>query len=167
MLILETERFILRKFVLADAPFILELLNTPTWLQFIGDKGVKNLEDAENYLKNGSLKSYKENGFGFYLVAEKSTQKPIGMCGFIKRQELENVDLGFAFLPEFIGKGFGYEIAKATIEYGKDVLKLSRIIAIVDPKNIPSNALLQKLGFVFKKTIPVGEKKYLLNLYRV
>lgn len=167
MFILETERLILRKFVLADAPFILELLNTPTWLQFIGDKGVRNLEDAENYLKNGSLKSYEENGFGFYLVAEKWTQKPIGMCGFIKRQELENVDLGFAFLPDFIGKGFGYEIAQATLHYGKDVLKLGRVIAIVDPQNMASNALLQKLGFVFEKTILFGEKKTLLNLYGI
>lgn len=167
MFILETERLILRKFVIADAPFILELLNTPTWLQFIGDKGVRNLEDAENYLKNGSLKSYEENGFGFYLVAEKSTHKPIGMCGFIKRQELEDVDLGFAFLPDFIGKGLGYEIAQATLIYGKEVLKLGRIIAIVDPRNIPSNALLQKLGFIFEKTIPFGEKKDLLNLYGI
>ncbi len=167
MLILETERLILRKFTLADAPFILELVNTPTWLQFIGDKGVRNLQDAQNYLKNGSLKSYQENDFGFYLVCEKSTQKPIGMCGFIKRQELEDVDLGFAFLPDYIGKGFGYEIAQATIEYGKDVLKLRRIIAVVDQRNIPSNALLQKLGFVFEKTIPFGEKKDLLNLYGI
>ncbi len=167
MFILETERLILRKFVLADAPFILELLNTPTWLQFIGDKGVRNLEDAENYLKNGSLKSYEENGFGFYLVAEKSTQKPIGMCGFIKRQEFENVDLGFAFLPDYIGKGFGYEIAQATLYYGIEVLKLGRIIAIVDPRNMASNALLQKLGFVFEKTIHFGMEKTLLNLYGI
>jgi [ribosomal protein S5]-alanine N-acetyltransferase len=167
MFIHETERFILRKFVLADAPFILELLNTPTSLQFIGDKGVKSLEDSENYLKNGSLKSYEEHGFGFYLVAEKLTQRPIGMCGFIKRQELENVDLGFAFLPDFIGKGFGYEIAQATLHYGKEVLKLGRIIAIVDPRNTASNALLQKLGFVFEKTILFGEKKTLLNLYGI
>jgi RimJ/RimL family protein N-acetyltransferase len=167
MLILETERLILRKFTLADAPFLLELVNTPTWLQFIGDKGVRNLADAENYLKNGSLKSYEENGFGFYFVGEKSTQKPIGMCGFIKRQELEDVDLGFAFLPDYFGKGFGYETAKATLEFGKNVLKFSRIIAIVDQSNIPSNALLQKLGFVFEKTIPFGEKKDLLNLYGI
>jgi [ribosomal protein S5]-alanine N-acetyltransferase len=165
--ILETERLFLRKFELIDAPFILDLLNTPTWLQFIGDKGVRNLIDAEKYLKNGSLKSYEENGFGFYLVGEKPTQKPIGMCGFIKRQELEDVDLGFAFLPDYIGKGFGYEIAKATLDYGKDVLKLRRIIAIVDPRNIPSNALLQKLGFVFDKSILFGEKKDLLNLYGI
>lgn len=167
MFILETDRLILRKFFLGDAPFILELLNTPTWLQFIGDKGVKNLEDAENYLKNGSLKSYEENGFGFYLVAKKSTQKPIGMCGFIKRDELEDVDLGFAFLPDFIGKGFGYEIAQATLHYGKEILKLGRIIAIVDPQNTASNALLQKLGFVFEKTIHFGEKKTSLNLYGI
>jgi RimJ/RimL family protein N-acetyltransferase len=165
MQILETELLILRKFTLADAPFILELVNTPTWLEFIGDKGVKNVEDAENYLKNGSLKSYEDNGFGFYLVAKKSTQKPIGMCSFINRQEFENVDLGFAFLPDFTGKGLGYEIAQATLHYGKEVLKLGRIIAIVDPQNTPSNALLKKLGFVFEKTISFGENKTLLNLY--
>jgi RimJ/RimL family protein N-acetyltransferase len=167
MFLLETERLGLRKFNLADAPFIFELLNTPTWLQFIGDRGVRSVADAENYLRNGSLKSYQENGFGFYCVEEKSSKRAMGMCGFIKREDLENVDLGFAFLPDYTGKGFGYEIAKATLNYGKDVLKLSRIIAIVDPKNLASNALLKKLGFVFEKTTRFGEKKDLLNLYGI
>jgi [ribosomal protein S5]-alanine N-acetyltransferase len=167
MTLFETERLYLRKFTITDARFILELLNTPTWLQYIGDRGVRNLEDAENYLRNGSLQSYEENGFGFYCVIEKSTGKPIGMCGFIKREELTDVDLGFAFLPEYLGQGYGYEIAKATLEFGKRNLNLKRIIAIVNPENEASNKLLKKLGFNYEKTIEFGINKAVLRLYGI
>ena len=167
MLILETENLILRKLRLSDASFMLELLNTPLWLKFIGDRGVKSIVDAEKYLLNGSLKSYRENGFGFYCVEEKSSKKAIGMCGYVKRDELEDVDFGFAFLPEFIRKGCGFEIAKPTLDFGKTNLKFKRITAIVNPENIPSNNLLKKLGFVLEKTIEFGETKVVLNLYGV
>jgi [ribosomal protein S5]-alanine N-acetyltransferase len=167
MTLLETENLILRKLRLSDASFMLELLNTPLWLKFIGDRGVKSIEDAEKYLLNGSLKSYRENGFGFYCVEEKSSKKAIGMCGYVKRDELKDVDFGFAFLPEFIGKGYGFEIAKPTLDFGKSILKFERITAIVNPENIPSNNLLKKLGFVFEKTIEFSETKVILNLYGV
>ncbi|MCP9769578.1 N-acetyltransferase [Lacihabitans sp. LS3-19] len=167
MTIIETDRLTLRKFNLNDAVFILELLNTPLWLKFIGDKGVKTIQEAENYLKNGSLKSYEEKGFGLYLVEEKTTKSPIGMCGFIKRDELENLDLGFAFLPEYIGKGYGYEAANACIKFGKDVLGFEKIAAIVNPENEASNSLLVKLGFVLEKQIAFGENATLVNLYGI
>ena len=147
MTIIETERLILRKFNLNDAEFILELLNTPLWLKFIGDKGVKTIQDAENYLKNGSIKSYEENGFGFYLVEEKSYKLLIGMCGFIKREELETLDLGFAFLPEYIGKGYGYEAANASIKFGKEVLGFEKIASIVNPENKACKRQWQRAGF--------------------
>ena len=167
MIKIETERLILRKFNLNDAVFILELLNTPHWLEFIGEKGVKNIQDAENYLKNGSIKSYEEKGFGFYLVEEKTNSLPLGMCGFIKREELDNPDLGFAFLPEYVGKGYGYEAAKACLKFGKEVLYFERISAIVNPENQASNSLLLKLGFKFEKQIEFGEPTSLKNLYRI
>jgi ribosomal-protein-alanine N-acetyltransferase len=167
MTIIETERLILRKFNLNDAVFILELLNTPLWLKFIGDKGVKTIEDAENYLKNGSIKSYEEKGFGFYLVEEKTYNLPLGMCGFIKREELENPDLGFAFLPEYIGKGYGFEAANACLKFSKEVLYSEKIAAIVNPENQASISLLVKLGFVFEKQITFGENATLVNFYGI
>lgn len=165
MQILETERLILRQFTLDDAAFILELLNTPTWLQFIGDRGVHSIEDAENYLRNGSLKSYAENGFGFYAVVEKESKKAIGMCGLIKRDTLPDIDIGFAFLPNLISKGFGYEIASATLNYAFNVLKIKRIIAIVNPENEKSIGLIRKIGMQFEEMIKFGEEAKELMLF--
>ena len=165
MQILETERLILRQLTLDDAAFILELLNTPTWLQFIGDRGVHSIEDAENYLRNGSLKSYAENGFGFYAVVETESKKAIGMCGLIKRDTLPDIDIGFAFVPNLISKGFGYEIASATLDYAFNVLKIKRIVAIVNPENEKSIGLIKKIGMQFEEMIKFGEEAKELMLF--
>src|SRR5688572_21540231 len=114
---LETQRLGLREFTRDDAVFIVELLNTPGWLQFIGDRNVKTKEQAIIYLENGPLKSYKENGFGSWMVELKEDKTPIGMCGILRRESLENPDIGFAFLPEYTGKGYAFEIASATLSY--------------------------------------------------
>lgn len=167
MTILETERLVLRQFTLDDAQFMLDLLNTPTWLRFIGDRGVRTLEDAENYLKNGSIKSYEINGFGFYAVIEKTTQLPIGMCGLIKRDNLDDIDIGFAFMPDLIGNGFGYESAKATLDYSINQLKIKRLIAIVNPDNEASIALIKKIGMQFERMIPWGESQQELMLFAI
>lgn len=163
--ILETERLILRQFTLDDAPFILELLNTPTWLQFIGDRNVHSIEDAEKYLLNGSMKSYAENGFGFYAVVDKTTLQTIGMCGLIKRDTLPDIDIGFAFLPNLISKGFGYEIASATLDYAFNVLKIKRIIAIVNPDNEKSIGLIKKIRMQFEEMIKFGDDGKELMLF--
>jgi RimJ/RimL family protein N-acetyltransferase len=163
--ILETKRLILRQFTLDDAPFILELLNTPTWLQFIGDRNVHSIEDAENYLLNGSIKSYAENGFGFYAVIDKSTNKTIGMCGLIKRDTLPDIDIGFAFLPNLISKGFGFEIASATLDYALNILKINRIVAIVNPDNEKSIGLIKKIGMQFEEMIKFGDDGKELMLF--
>lgn len=170
--IIETERLILRKFTLHDAAFVLELLNTPTWLQFIGDRNVLSIEDAENYLKNGTLKSYQEHGFGFYAVIEKAemsdrSSKIIGMCGLIKRDSLPDIDIGFAFLPNFVSKGFGYEAASATLNYAKNTLKIDRIIAIVNPENEKSIGLIRKIGMQFEKMIKFGDEEKELMLFEI
>jgi RimJ/RimL family protein N-acetyltransferase len=149
--ILETERLKLREFVLADAAFIIELLNSPGWLKFIGNKNVITKEQAINYLEIGPLKSYALNGFGLALVEKKAGQKPIGMCGIIKRDNLDNPDIGFAFLPEFSGNGYAFEIAHATLRYAKESLNLSKISAITLANNARSIRLLGKLGLEFKK----------------
>jgi RimJ/RimL family protein N-acetyltransferase len=164
-IILETERLILRKFTLDDATFVIELLNTPTWLQYIGDRGVYTIEDAENYLLNGSLKSYQENGFGFYVVIEKDSGSSIGMCGLIKRDTLDDIDIGFAFLPNLLSKGYGFEAASATLKYAHETLKIQRIIAIVNPDNHRSIGLIKKIGLKFEKMILFPPKNEELMLF--
>lgn len=164
--ILETDRLLLRELNLGDVPFILSLLNSPGWLKYIGDRGVKNEEQAKDYLLNGPLKSYRENGFGLYLVEERISKLPIGLCGLLKRETLENPDLGFAFLSDYMGKGFAFEAANAVLEYTKSELKLPTILAIVLPNNQPSIKLLEKLGFQYQKTLQVKEGED-LSLFQV
>ncbi|WP_242310389.1 GNAT family N-acetyltransferase [Bacillus cereus group sp. BfR-BA-01331] len=153
MIVLETERLTLRWLDVKDAPFILELVNDPAWIQFIGDKGIKNLEDAKKYILNGPVDMYNKMGFGLYLVERKEDLTPIGMCGLIKRDSLEDVDIGFAFLEKFRSKGYGYESAAAVIEYGVQKLGLKRIVAITSIDNVASGTLLEKAGLRFEKII--------------
>ncbi|WP_242269210.1 GNAT family N-acetyltransferase [Bacillus cereus group sp. BfR-BA-01408] len=153
MIVLETERLILRWLDIKDAPFILELVNDPAWIQFIGNKGVRTLEDATNYIVNGPIDMYNKLGFGLYLVERKEDLTPLGMCGLIKRDSLEDVDIGFAFLEEFRSKGYGYESASAVIEYGVQKLGLKRIVAITTIDNINSGKLLEKVGLKFEEVI--------------
>jgi RimJ/RimL family protein N-acetyltransferase len=149
--ILETERLVLRQFTMDDATFIIQPVNTPGWIEFIGDRNIKATEQAKNYLQNGPLKSYELNGFGLYPVELKNEKTPIGMCGIIKRDNLENPDIGFAFLPEFTGRGFAFQIANATMKYAKDQLKLPAIFAITVSANKTSIKLLEKIGMKFIK----------------
>jgi RimJ/RimL family protein N-acetyltransferase len=153
LIVLETERLTLRWLDVKDAPFILELVNDPAWIQFIGDKGIKNLEDAKKYILNGPVDMYNKMGFGLYLVERKEDLTPLGMCGLIKRDSLEDVDIGFAFLEKFRSKGYGYESAAAVIEYGVQKLGLKRIVAITSIDNVASGTLLEKVGLRFEKII--------------
>ena len=157
--ILSTERLQLREFNLADATFIIELVNSPKWLEFIGDRNITNIADAENYLNTGPINSYKENGFGLWHVALRQTNEPIGMCGLLKRDTLEHVDIGFAFLPQYVGQGYGTEIAQATLRYANSELRIGKVVAITDKKNIASQKLLNNIGLYFEKCIqsPEGE----------
>ncbi|KAA0789208.1 GNAT family N-acetyltransferase [Bacillus sp. FSL M8-0063] len=153
MIVLETERLVIRWFDIKDAPFILELVNDPAWIQFIGDKRIKNLEDAKKYILNGPVDMYNKMGFGLYLVERKEDLTPLGMCGLIKRDSLEDVDIGFAFLEKFRSKGYGFESASAVIDYGVQKLGLKRIVAITTIDNINSGKLLEKVGLQFEKII--------------
>ncbi|HNQ26421.1 MAG TPA: GNAT family N-acetyltransferase [Aquaticitalea sp.] len=165
-LIAETPRLIIAKMTLDDAPFMLELLNTPNWIKYIGDRNVKTVEEAENYMKNGVLKSYRESGFGFYkLLLKEEGNKTIGTCGLVKREQLENVDIGFAMLPEYEGKGFGMESSIEIMALAKTRFKLHRIAAIVQPDNPNSIKLIEKLGLTFIKRITPFEDNDELLLY--
>jgi RimJ/RimL family protein N-acetyltransferase len=164
---ISTERLLLRQFEPADAAFILTLLNTPGWLQYIGDRNVRSLEAAARYISKGPMKSYQEHGFGLLLVVEREQGQPIGMCGLLKRDSLEFPDLGFAFLPEYTGKGYAFEAASAVLRDADETLRLSAIAAITAPENESSVKLLGKLGFVFKeRTLPEEGTEELLLFCR-
>jgi RimJ/RimL family protein N-acetyltransferase len=165
MNIVETERLILRQFTLDDSGFIIELLNSPGWLQFIGDRNVKTHADAEKYLTNGPMKSYALNGFGLSMVQRKEDGKPIGMCGIIRRDNLEWPDIGFAFLPGYCGKGYAYEMAKATLLDANTRLGIPKICAITLKENVRSIRLLEKLGLQFVKTFRFQNTEEDLQLY--
>ncbi|KAB2881254.1 GNAT family N-acetyltransferase [bacterium] len=151
--ILETDRLIIRELNSHDAEFILKLVNTPAWLKFIGDRGVKNLDDAKKYIENGPVKSYADNGFGLYLMELKNEKAPIGMCGLIKRDFLPDPDIGFALMPEFEGKGYGYESASAVLSYGQRQLGLAKIVAVTVRENVNSIHLLEKIGLREEGTV--------------
>jgi ribosomal-protein-alanine N-acetyltransferase len=146
-LVLETTRLTLRRLTPADAPFILELLNDPSFLRYIGDKGVRTREDAVGYITAGPIASYERHGFGLFLVELKEGRVPIGICGLLKRDWLEDVDVGFAFLPRFWSQGYARESASAVLDFGRDRWRLARILAITSPDNVASIGLLTKVGF--------------------
>jgi RimJ/RimL family protein N-acetyltransferase len=161
--ILYTDRLILREYTLDDAPFMLRLVNEPSWLRYIGDRNVHSIEDAENYLTNGPIQSYLQYGFGFCIVLLKSSCTPIGVCGFARRPFLDDPDFGYAFLPEYTGQGYAFEITAATMEYGREILGLRKIVAYTTKDNQRSIHLLQKLGFRYERPIDVDGNE--LSLY--
>jgi len=163
--VVETERLTLRRLELGDAEFILGLLNDPSFLRFIGDKGVRTLDDAREYISNGPVASYERFGFGLYLTERKEDRVPIGICGLLKRESLEDVDVGFAFLPQFWSKGYAFESASAVMAYGRNVLGLTRIVAVTSPDNDASIRLLSKLGLKFESMVRLSEESPEIRLF--
>ena len=167
MTVLGTERLILREFTVEDAEFILALLNEPSFLRYIGDKKVRELEDARQYILNGPVASYERNGFGLYLVELRESHTPMGMCGLIQREELPDPDIGFAFLPEFWNKGFAFEAATAVLQDARERLRLERILAITSLDNEASIGLLQRLGFTFEREIKLAADREPVKLFNL
>lgn len=165
MQILETDRLILRQLSTADAAFILELVNEPSFIQNIGDRGVRTLEEARAYILRVAISSYEKNGFGLYLVELKDSGQAIGMCGLIKRDGLEDVDIGYAFLPRFWLKGYAVEAALAVKDYARDALGLKRLVAITDPANQGSIRVLEKIGLKYEKMIRLSDDDIELKLF--
>jgi len=156
MTILETDRLSLRPLAPEDAPFIYELFNDPDWLKYIGDRGIHTLQDAANYIQNGPMKMMAQHGVALHLVELKGEGLAVGICGLIKRDTLPDIDLGYAFLPAYRGQGYAYEISRAVLQYGQEIFGLKRVVAIIDPKNQRSAHLLEKLGFAYESTFPLG-----------
>jgi ribosomal-protein-alanine N-acetyltransferase len=154
--VVETERLLLRQFTLDDAPFVVRLLNEPSFIQNIADRGVRSLEQAVRYLQDGPLASYERHGHGLYLVLLKETRQPIGMCGLLKREQLRDIDLGYAFLPQFWSRGYAFESAAAVLRLATEGLGASRVAAIVSPGNAPSVRVLQKLGFTLEGSLKLN-----------
>ena len=152
-----TERLRLRELTAADAPFILELLNDDDFHLYIGDRGVRTLADAEDYIQQGPAVSYVHNGHGLYLVERKEDGAKLGICGLIKRDSLEDVDIGYAFLPAYRGQGYGIESARAALQDGRERLGIERVVAIVTPGNERSIGLLAKLGLSQGRLVKLGE----------
>ncbi|MBC8152876.1 MAG: GNAT family N-acetyltransferase [Bacteroidetes bacterium] len=167
MCVLQTNRLSLHQLSTQDAPFILELLNTPGWLAFIGDRGVKTLDDARTYILNGPVTSYAQHGFGLYLVELTESRLPIGLCGLLKRETVEDVDIGFAFLPPYTGQGYAYEAASAMLTYARTMLHLKRVVAITAPGNQRSISLLERLGMRYKATITLAGNTEESILYEI
>ncbi len=165
-MITQTKRLIISKFTAEDAPFFLELVNTPHWIKYIGDRGIKTITQAEERIQQGHLKSYVEHGFGFYkLLLKDENLKPIGTAGLIKRDTLDDVDIGFAMLPDYEGKGFGYESSVEIMKLAKDRFELKRLAAITLDNNQSSIKLLEKLGFIYEKRVKPFEDDEELLLF--
>ena len=164
MSILDTERLSLRSITLKDAAFILELLNDPAFLRFVGDKGVRTVDEAREYIARGPQASYARNGFGLWLVELKASRVPVGICGLLKREALSDVDLGFAFLPHYRSNGYAYESAAAVLQYGRNALGIKRIVAITNPDNADSLRVLKKIGMSFEQMIRLAEDELEVKL---
>lgn len=167
MKILETDRLILRRFTEADSAFILELLNEPSWKRYIGDRGIDSLEAARHYIETGPIASYEQHGFGLYAIEQKVDSTRVGMCGLTKREGLDDVDIGFAILSRFEGQGFASEAAAATLEYSRDTLGLTRVVAITSIDNDRSARLLERLGMRFEGMVRLSEDAEQLRLYSI
>ena len=165
MIVIETERLSLYHLSLDDSEFILELLNEPSFIRFVGDKGVRTVEHAREYLTNGPIRSYAQNGYGLYLTRLGNGGARIGICGLVKRDELPAPDIGFAFLPAYWSQGFAVESATAVLQYGMNHLGLARIVAIVSPDNHSSISLLRKIGLSFERMVRLSDDADEIGLY--
>ena len=162
-MLLETNRLQLREMTVEDAPFILELVNTPAWHQYIGDRGIKTIEQAQKYIETSYLESYTNNGFGAYVMIDKDNETKMGTCGRYKRPDLDHPDIGFALLPQYTKKGFAHEATSALMDYAKNNLGIMTILAITLEENSNSIALLEKVGLRKIDTITLeGDEAELL-----
>lgn len=164
MLVCETPRLRMWRLSEDDAPFVLRLLNEPSFIQNIGDRGVRSLDDARAFLAKGPVASYAQHGFGLFRVdlrdaSREGAVETIGINGLLKRDWLASPDVGFAYLPEYWGKGYAYEAAAAAIDWARQTLGVTRVVGIVKPDNVGSMRVLEKLGLKFQRMVmsPEGQ----------
>ena len=162
---IETERLKLREMSEGDAGVVLEILNDTGFKRFVGDRGVRTLEDAARYIDERFAESYRQHGFGLWLVEARDAGAPVGICGLLKRKELNVVEVGYAFLPPFRSKGYAFEAASAAKVYARDVLGLPRLYAVVNPDNAVSIRVLEKLGMKFERTVRLAGEESDVRLF--
>lgn len=162
---LETPRLIIRRFEFSDAPFVVALLNQPSFIANIGDRGVRSIDDAHRYLREGPMAMYEQHGFGLWQVLRKSDLAAVGMCGLLKRDNLPDVDIGYAFLPEYWGAGLALEAAEATVQHGARKFGLHRVIAVVSQGNTASIRVLEKLGLRYERMFAMRPDEPEVRLY--
>ena len=167
MNVIETERLTLRQLDAGDAEFIRQLLNDPSFLRFVGDRGVRTTDDGRRYIADGPVASYARHGFGLWLVELKDAGTPIGICGLLKRDTLPDVDIGFAFLPPFRAKGYATESTSAVMAYGTAQLGLTRVVAIVNPENAGSIRVLEKLGMTFDRMVRLSDSAPEVKMFAI
>jgi len=163
--VLKTERLDLRHIELDDAAFIRELMNEPPWIEFIGDRGIRTLADARAFIRDRLIPSYEQHGFGFYLTELREDQTQLGICGLIKRDSLDDVDLGFALFERHWGRGYAREAAEAVIDFARDTVGLSRLAAVTNPKNVRSARLLEALGMKFERMVRLGDEEQEIRFF--
>jgi RimJ/RimL family protein N-acetyltransferase len=163
--VLETERLILRHIEPGDAAFIHELMNEPPWIEFIGDRGIRTLADARAFIHERLMPSYEEHGFGFYLTELREDQTQLGICGLIKRDTLDDVDLGFALFERYWGQGYAREAAEAVIDFARETVGLRRLAAITNPGNARSALLLEALGMKFERMVRLGDEEQEIRFF--
>jgi RimJ/RimL family protein N-acetyltransferase len=154
---LETERLRLRRMTPDDAEFLHELMNEPEFITNVADRGISNLTDARRWIAEKIMPGYERDGFGFNVIELKNIGGPIGICGLVKRESLEDVDIGYSILRAWCGKGYAYEAASAVLAYGRNILGLDRIVGITSSSNSISIHLLEKLGLHFEKMVQLPE----------
>ena len=167
MTIIETDRLLLRQITIDDAAFMLDLLNQPSFIQFIGDRGVRTLDDAREFILTRYIAAYERLGFGIYLTVLRESEIAIGICGLVKRDGLDDVDVGYAFLPQYWSKGYASESVSAVLAYARNTLGIRRVLGITTPDNDGSIRVLKKAGFTFGRmvTLPGGETE--LKLFEI
>ncbi|WP_226704991.1 GNAT family N-acetyltransferase [Microbulbifer elongatus] len=153
----KTERLRVSELTREDGALMLAILNDPDFIRNVADRGVRTLEQAQDYLECGPIASYREHNFGMYKVALQDGT-PIGLCGLVKRDFLEDVDIGYAFLPEYRGQGYALEAAQAVMDFARNTLALPRIVALVSPHNSASVRLLEKLGLRQERQITLPDE---------
>jgi ribosomal-protein-alanine N-acetyltransferase len=164
-MILETDRLQLRTLAFEDAPFVLRLLNEPSFIQNIADRGVRTIDQAQDYIRNGPMASYGKFGFGLWLVETKSENVPIGICGLLKRDVLDDVDIGYALLPEFWSQGYALEAVAGVMRYAGQTSGLNRVVAVTNPNNTSSIRLLEKMDFRFERMVKLSEDAPEIKLF--
>lgn len=165
--IIETDRLLLEEATFNDTAFFIALLNSPNWIEYIGDRKVDCKEAAIGYIQHSHIHFYKKYGCGMYKVVLKENNQPIGLCGLIKRASLSHFDLGFAMLPAYERFGYTYEASKAILSHAKTSLNLTKVVAFTTKENTKSQNLLLKLGLEYVDTRKVLDEDMLFLYYQI